>query len=267
MARDVRRHRNYHDVVTGADVLIVEDSPEIARLLEPELIAANHRVQHATTVSGALSAFDRSPPDLVVFDLTLLDEDGRDLCRRIRERSNAFVVVVSGRDDEVDKIVGFRSGADDFVTRPFSPRELTVRVEALLRRSRNLDEQVSARTVGDVVLRTSAREVQVAGQPVALTRLEFDLLETLTSEPDLVFSRKMLLDRVWGPGWYADDHVVDVHIANLRKKVDRPGNPSIVRTVRGVGYQLNRRPPEHTAPGRGGSGRGSAANGLGGRGV
>lgn len=219
-------------------MLVVEDAPEFAQMVTSILRTAGHRVRTAATVADALASLSAAPPDLVVLDLTLPDGDGLDLCKMIRDRSSAYILVLSGRDDEVDKLLGFRLGADDYVTKPFSPRELGARVEALLRRPRLAPAESTERVIGPVTLRVTAREVDVAGEPVELTRIEFDLLDTLSANPKVVFTRAQLLERVWGPDWYADDHVVDVHIANLRKKVDRPGVKSVVRTVRGVGYGL-----------------------------
>ena len=221
-----------------ADILVVEDAPDTLQLISGAL-RAGHRVRCAGSISDALEAISSTPPEVVVLDLTLPDGDGLDLCRTIRDRSSAYVIVLSGRDDEVDKLLGFRLGADDYVTKPFSPRELVARVEALLRRPRSTADPALERRVGDVVIRTVAREVEVAGHKVELTRIEFDLLDTLAANPKVVFTRAQLLERVWRPDWYADDHVVDVHIANLRKKIDRPGQKSIIRTVRGVGYGLH----------------------------
>jgi len=221
------------------DILVVEDAPDTSLLISGALRAAGHRVRCAANMVEALDSISTAPPDVVVLDLTLPDGDGLDLCRAIRDRSSAYVLMLSGRDDEVDKLLGFRLGADDYVTKPFSPRELVARVEALLRRPRSTTDQASERRIGDLVIRTIAREVEVAGRRVELTRIEFDLLDTLTANPKVVFTRAQLLERVWRPDWYADDHVVDVHIANLRKKIDRPGQKSIIRTVRGVGYGLH----------------------------
>lgn len=225
--------------VREADVLVVEDAPEFAQMVTAILRKSNHRVRTATTIADALEALTAAPPDLVILDLTLPDGDGLDLCRLIRERSSAYILVLSGRDEEIDKLLGFKLGADDYVTKPFSPRELAARVEALLRRPRIAAPTSTERTVGHVTLRTEAREVEIDGAPVELTRIEFDLLDTLSASPKVVFTRAQLLERVWGPDWYADDHVVDVHVANLRKKIDRPGQKSVVRTVRGVGYGIN----------------------------
>ena len=224
--------------VREADVLVVEDAPEFAQMVTAILRKANHRVRTAATIADAMEALAATPPDLVILDLTLPDGDGLDLCRVIRERSSAYVLVLSGRDEEIDKLLGFKLGADDYVTKPFSPRELAARVEALLRRPRLAVPATAERTIGHVTVRAEAREVEIDGQLVELTRIEFDLLDTLSASPKVVFTRAQLLERVWGPDWYADDHVVDVHVANLRKKIDRPGAKSIVRTVRGVGYGI-----------------------------
>jgi len=225
--------------VPDVDILVVEDAPDTSLLISGALRAAGHRVRCAASMGEALDSISTAPPDVVVLDLTLPDGDGLDLCRTIRDRSSAYVLMLSGRDDEIDKLLGFRLGADDYVTKPFSPRELVARVEALLRRPRSTADQAPERRIGDVVIRSVAREVEVAGQQVDLTRIEFDLLDTLTANPKVVFTRAQLLERVWRPDWYADDHVVDVHIANLRKKIDLPGRKSIIRTVRGVGYGLH----------------------------
>ena len=224
--------------MSRADVLVVEDAPEFQQVVGTVLANAGHTVRSATTIAEALAALERAIPDVIVLDLALPDGDGLDLCRVVRERSSAYVLVLTGRDDEVDKLLAFRLGADDYVTKPFSARELAARVEALLRRPRGDDPRAAMRTLGDLVIDPRAREVTIDGQPVELTRIEFDLLDALSEDPKAVLSRRRLLDRVWGEGWTGDDHVVDVHIANLRKKVDRAGTRSRVRTVRGVGYSL-----------------------------
>ncbi len=222
----------------NADVLVVEDAPEFARVVSTVLENAGHVVRLATTMAKALVEMDRRVPDVVILDLGLPDGDGLDLCRTIRERSSAYVLMLTGRDDELDKLLGFRLGADDYVTKPFSARELAARVEALLRRPRPEVGSEVSRVFDDLTIDTGSREVTVGGVLADLTRIEFDLLDTLSASPKVVFNRQQLLDRVWGPGWHGDDHVVDVHIANLRKKIDKPGGKSWVRTVRGVGYSM-----------------------------
>jgi DNA-binding response OmpR family regulator len=224
--------------VQDTDVLLVEDAPEFAQLATNVLTDAGYRVRSASTLAEALVSMSTAMPDLVVLDLGLPDGDGLDLCRSIREHSNAYVIVVSGRSSEIDKLKGFRLGADDFLVKPFSGRELVARVEALLRRPRADNAEGLPRVFGDLVLDPHSREVTVQGERVELTRIEFDLLETMSANPKLVFTRQQLLDKVWGPNWFGDDHVVDVHMANLRKKIDVADQKSWVRTVRGVGYSM-----------------------------
>jgi DNA-binding response OmpR family regulator len=224
--------------VTDTDVLLVEDAPEFTRLVTDVLTDAGYKVRSVTTLADALVSMTAAMPDVVVLDLGLPDGDGLDLCQSIREHSNAYVIVVSGRASEFDKLRGFRLGADDFLMKPFSGRELVARVEALLRRPRTDQTEGLPRVFGELVLDPHSREVTVAGSPVELTRIEFDLLETMSANPRLVFTRQQLLDKVWGPNWFGDDHVVDVHVANLRKKIDAGAEKSWVRTVRGVGYSM-----------------------------
>jgi DNA-binding response OmpR family regulator len=224
--------------VTDTDVLLVEDAPEFTQLVTDVLGDAGYKVRSVATMADAVGAMNVKMPDIVVLDLGLPDGDGLDLCRTIREHSNAYVIVVSGRAQEVDKLRGFRLGADDFLMKPFSGRELVARVEALLRRPRADQTEGLPRVFGELVLDPHSREVSVAGSPVELTRIEFDLLETMSANPRLVFTRQQLLDKVWGSNWFGDDHVVDVHVANLRKKIDAGVEKSWVRTVRGVGYSM-----------------------------
>jgi DNA-binding response OmpR family regulator len=220
------------------DVLVVEDSPEYAQLVVSVLKQAGHRVRTAGTIAEAEEMLAAMRPDLVVLDLVLPDGDGLDLCRSIRERSNAYILMVTGRDEEVDKVIGFRLGADDYVTKPFSPRELGARIEALSRRPREPLTEMVERAFGEVVIRPLAREIEVAGEPVELTRIEFDLLDRLSANPHQVLTRSQLIELVWGGSWFGDDHVIDVHIANLRKKLSAYTEQPVVRTVRGVGYGL-----------------------------
>jgi DNA-binding response OmpR family regulator len=224
--------------MSGVDVLVVEDVPEFTQIVSSVLRAAGHRVRAASTVADALTSLSSVPPDVVILDLSLPDGDGLDLCRTIRDRSSAYVLVLTGRDDEVDKLLGFRLGADDYMTKPFSPRELGARVEALLRRPRHADPATAVREFDGLSINTAARQVAVDGVSVELTRIEFDLLEVFSANQKVVFSRQQLLDRVWGPGWVGDDHVVDVHVANLRKKLDVGDRRQRIRTVRGVGYSM-----------------------------
>lgn len=221
-----------------ADVLVVEAAPEYAELVSVVLGRAGHELRVAPNLAAAVTAMTARMPDLVVLDLALPDGDGLDLCRAIREHSDAHVLVVSGRAEAADTLLGFRLGADDFVLKPFSGRELAARVEALLRRPRQDAAPSAVRVFEGLRIDATSREVSVAGNPVELTRIEFDLLEMMAEHPRTVFTRQQMLDHVWGEGWFGDDHVVDVHVANLRKKIDVPGRASFVRTVRGVGYSM-----------------------------
>lgn len=217
----------------------MDDERPLAELVGSYLERDGFEVTLAGDGAEAVALARSADPDVVVLDLGLPGLDGVEVCRRIRAHSDAYVVMLTARTDEVDTLIGLSVGADDYVTKPFSPRELAARVEALLRRPRVAASIATERVIGHVTLRTEAREVEIDGSLVELTRIEFDLLDTLSASPKVVFTRAQLLERVWGPDWYADDHVVDVHVANLRKKIDRPGQKSVVRTVRGVGYGIN----------------------------
>jgi DNA-binding response OmpR family regulator len=226
--------------MSGARVLVVEDAAEYAQLITAALRQDGHTVSGATTIDAARTQLRSSKPDVVVLDLTLPDGDGLDLCQEIRATTNAFVLVLTGRDDEVDKLVGFRLGADDYMTKPFSPRELAARIRALVGRSRprDGDDTTSMREIGTLTLDVEARTVTVRDRKAELTKIEFDLLDALTRRPGAVLSRLQLLEAVWGTDYIGDDHVVDVHIANLRKKID-DDSTNHIRTVRGVGYAAN----------------------------
>ncbi len=231
--------RRTQEPAAATRVLVVEDAPESVELLRNVLAREGYRTAVASTGPEAIDEARRFAPDVILLDLGLPELDGVDVCRTIRGFSDAYIVMLTARTDEVDRVVGLEVGADDYVTKPFSPRELVARIRAMMRRPRSRDGDPSGRRVfGDLVLDPLARTVHVGDDEVLLTRIEFDLLETLTSNPQVVFSRQMLREQVWGPQWFGDDHVVDVHIANLRKKIDPPGGRSRLRTVRGVGYRM-----------------------------
>jgi DNA-binding response OmpR family regulator len=180
-------------------------------------------------------------PDVVVLDLMLPGIDGVEVCRRIRTFSDVYVIMLTARSDEVDKLVGLSVGADDYLTKPFSPRELVARVRALLRRPRAAARPgpAAVRRIGGLLIDPAAREVTLDGRPVPLTRTEFDLLDVLSGEPGVALSRRTLFERVWGAPWRGDEHLVDVHVGNLRRKLgDEPARSRYVRTVRGVGYRM-----------------------------
>lgn len=225
-----------------ASVLVVEDAPEFRQLLDAVLSSEGYDVALATDGASAVDAARSVVPDVIVLDLGLPDIDGIEVCRQIREFTDAYVIMLTARCDEVDRLLGLTTGADDYMTKPFSPRELIARIQVLMRRPRSSAvaptmARADLLRVGDIELDTAAREAFVGGVLVELTKIEFDLLVTLSLRPAMVFSRQMLLERVWGDDWFGDHHVVDVHIANLRKKIDR-GGPGHIKTVRGVGYRL-----------------------------
>jgi len=223
-------------------VLVVDDAPEFVEMLVPLLEREGYTTRSAADGEQAIDVARAFVPDVIVLDLGLPKLDGVDVCRQVRTFSDAYVIMLTARADEVDRVVGLEVGADDYMTKPFSPRELVARVRAMLRRPRTTPSVAAQggdlRTFGPLEVDPLGHVVRVGGDEVQLTRIEFDLLETLSSKPAMVFSRALLRERVWGPDWFGDDHVVDVHIANLRKKIDLGGEASFVRTVRGVGYRL-----------------------------
>jgi DNA-binding response OmpR family regulator len=217
--------------------LVIEDAPEM-RLLATQLLEQNgFEVAAAPDGEQGLALAEEQRPDLVLLDLTLPGLDGLEVCRRLRAFSDAYIVIVTGREDELDKVEGLTVGADDYVTKPYSPRELHARIQAMLRRPRMpVTGTLAVRAIGQISLDVDARTVAVAGEPVDLTRTEFDLLAALSERPGAVLAREALLRRVWGPNWFGDAHVVDVHVSNLRRKLGAAGKQ--VQTARGVGFRL-----------------------------
>lgn len=220
-------------------MLVVDDAPEIVALVQGALEGEGFSVKVAEDGEGALELARSFDPQVVVLDVGLPSLDGIEVCRRLRTFSDAYVVMLTAKGEEIDRLVGLSVGADDYLTKPFSPRELVARIRAMLRRPRSSDAGAGTRKeLGDLTLEVESREVTVAGTQVALTKIEFDLLAVLLSRPNVVFTRDMLLTRVWGENVYMDTHVVDVHMAELRRKLgDDPKDPRYVRTVRGVGYR------------------------------
>jgi DNA-binding response OmpR family regulator len=222
--------------------LIVEDEENLVRLLRGYLEREGFEVSEARDGLAALKAAREVNPDVILLDWMLPKLDGMDVLRELRRFSDAYVIVLTARVEEVDRIVGLSTGADDYLTKPFSPGELVARIRAMLRRPR--DEMRAAGeegsfSVGELSVDRGRREVWFKGVEVSLTASEFDLLTALASRPGLVFTREQLLTRVWGENYFGGDHLVDVHIANLRKKIEvEPANPRYVQTVRGVGYRF-----------------------------
>ena len=220
-------------------VLVVDDEEPLAELVASYLRRDGFDVTVAGDGERAIELARELEPSVIVLDLMLPVIDGIEACRQIRSFSDAYIVMLTARADEADKLVGLSTGADDYVTKPFSPPELVARVRAMLRRPRPGNASAGTRAIGALEIDPAAREVRLGGRPVELTKLEFDLLDVLSGEPRVAFSRSRLLERVWGPDWFGDDHVVDVHLANLRRKLgDDASAPRYIRTVRGVGYRI-----------------------------
>jgi DNA-binding response OmpR family regulator len=217
-------------------VVVVEDDPHIADLVDLYLRREGFRVLLAADGEKGLDLFKREDPWIVILDVGLPGHrDGFDVCREIRSRSKVPVLFLTARDDEVDRILGLELGADDYLVKPFSPRELVARVRAILRRTREGPAPQEVVTVGDVEVDLRRREARQGGRAVALTTREFDLLAFLANNLGLALSRQQLLDGVWGTDWYGDERTVDVHVAQLRKKL---GSELPLATVWGVGYRF-----------------------------
>jgi DNA-binding response OmpR family regulator len=214
-------------------VLLVEDEPSVGELVRGYLTRDGYRVIWVRSGDEALIELERHPVRLVLLDIGLPGRDGFDVCRDIRARSQVPILMLTARDEEPDRIVGLEVGADDYVTKPFSPRELVARMKAVLRRSEP-QERHESMTLADVVLDRESRDVSVAGTPVELTAKEFDLLAFFMANSGIVVSRDLLLDRVWGVEYPGGTRTVDVHVAQLRRKL---GRPDLIRTLRGAGYK------------------------------
>ncbi|MDH3684194.1 MAG: response regulator transcription factor [Acidimicrobiia bacterium] len=218
------------------DVVVVEDEPDIGDLLALYLRREGWRVHLATTGADGLDAIRARRPDFVVLDVGLPgDLDGFDVCRELRQSSDVPVLFLTARDDEVDRILGLEMGADDYVTKPFSPREIVARIKAVLRRSRATDDATSGATFGSVLVDIGRREVSRGGEVIPVATQEFALLEVLVDNQGVVLSRRQLLDLAWGEDWIGDPRTVDVHVRQLRRKL---GDDLPLVTVRGYGYRL-----------------------------
>ncbi|MBM3676673.1 MAG: response regulator transcription factor [Actinobacteria bacterium] len=218
-------------------ILIVEDEQSIASFVSLYLKNAGYAVKVAPTGTSALSAFASETPSLIILDLNLPDMDGIEICRRIRKGSDVPILMLTARDEDVDKIIGLEVGADDYLTKPFNPRELVARVKSVLRRSspdKRRDEGEELRH-GDLVVNAGRREVHVGDQEIQLAPKEFDLLWELLDHRGLVLTRDQLLERVWGYTFAGDTRTVDVHVRQIRRKL---GDASPIVTVWGVGYKV-----------------------------
>jgi two-component system, OmpR family, response regulator ResD len=229
--------------MAGESILVVEDEANIAKLLTMYLEKDGYRVLVARDGQQGLERFERDHPDMVILDLLLPKMDGLEVCRRIRRQSFVPLLMLTAKRDETDKIVGLELGADDYMTKPFSPREMVTRVRAILRRAKQ--STVTAVSLDgtlefdDLMIDVPRHEVRVGARVVALTAKEFELLRTLAGSPGKVFSRDALLNQVWGYDYYGDARTVDVHVGTLRKKVEaQPSSPRWIKTVWGIGYKF-----------------------------
>jgi len=220
--------------ISTGTVLIVEDDHSIGGLVRTYLERLGYKVVWVRTGEDALIELTRHPVKIVVLDIRLPGMDGFDVCRAVRARSAVPIVMLTARDEEADRVTGLELGADDYIPKPFSPRELAARIKAVLRRTESRADVEDVVELGDVVLDRRGHEVTVAGKPVELTSKEFDLLDCLIENGGIVCSRDQLLDRVWGMSYPGGTRTVDVHVAQLRRKL---GRPDLIRTVRGSGYK------------------------------
>ncbi len=224
-------------------VLVVDDEESIIDLVRSYLTREGFEVDVARDGPSGLARARTFRPDVVVLDVMLPGLDGIEVLRQMRRESSAYVLMLTAKAEETDKIIGLSVGADDYVTKPFSPRELVARIRAILRRSRNGGDQPRPLTFRSLRIDPAKREVWKDDQPVELTTLEFDLLHALASYPGHVLTREQLIQRVWGPDYFGDDRVVDAHIKELRRKLgDDAGRPRFIQTVRRVGYKFGDEP-------------------------
>jgi DNA-binding response OmpR family regulator len=231
----------------ASTILLVDDEDSVQKLLTYPLEREGFRVVPARDGEEALTRFAAEPFDLVVLDVMLPKLDGLEVCRRLRSQSSVPIIMLTARDDELDKVLGLELGADDYITKPFSIREFRSRVRALLRRAaapRAPTAEDDVLSVDGLVIDVAKRTVEVSGTSVQLTYVEFELLRTLASQPGRVYTRKMLLEALWGGSDYREPRTIDVHVRHLREKLEPdPREPQYIVTVRGVGYRFRDRKP------------------------
>ncbi|WP_225754843.1 response regulator transcription factor [Actinotalea sp. Marseille-Q4924] len=222
--------------------LVIDDERALASVVASYLERDGFEVHLAFDGPEGLDSARSVDPDVVVLDLGLPRMDGVEVCRQLRTFSDCYVVMLTARTDEIDTLIGLSVGADDYITKPFSPRELMARITALLRRPRRAEATPASAeplTLGDLTVDLESREVHLDGALVPLTRTEFDVLSTLAKSPNRVFSRRALIEDVWGATWVGDEHLVDVHVLHVRQKLgDTVAEQRFIRTVRGVGYRV-----------------------------
>ena len=225
--------------MTGELILLVDDEPNIIELAQLYLEREGYRIITASNGKAALDQVDKERPALMVLDVMMPEVDGLEVCRTLRGKKDPVaILMLTARDEDIDKILGLELGADDYLTKPFNPRELVARVRAVLRRSSNLSDSIIEEQIrfGDILIDPRRREVRIGGQPVEIRTQEFDLLYTLARQPGIVLSRDQLLDQAWGYDYYGNTRTVDVHIGHLRKKLS--GSDVKIETVTKVGYKL-----------------------------
>lgn len=227
-------------VMAAAKILVVDDDSAVRNLIQRFLLQQNYQVESAEDGKTALAIFEQFNPDLVILDVNLPDALGFNLCQEMQNRSGVFVLLLTSRTDEADKIRGFAKGADDYLTKPFGLGELEVRVAAILRRQRVVANTEQQRLVFEkLIIDSVRREVMVNNETIALTALEFELLHFLASHPGRVWRRTELIQQVWDYEYVGDQRVVDVHIGQIRKKIEiDPTQSTLIQTIRGVGYKF-----------------------------
>ncbi|OAN47567.1 DNA-binding response regulator [Chloroflexus islandicus] len=219
-------------------ILVVDDEASIRNVAKAYLEHAGYRVLCATTGPEGLQMALEDQPDLIILDLMLPGMDGMEIAARLREHSDVFILMLTARSDEMDRVAGLRVGADDYLTKPFSPRELVARVEAILRRRRGKPAKSSIMRFTHVEIDPDTREARAAGQLLELTPTEFDLLLALARNHNRVLSREDLIEKVWGADFYGTDRVVDVYVSQVRRKIEALTGENLIRTARGVGYRF-----------------------------
>lgn len=223
-----------------ATILVIDDEDSILNVVEAYLKSDGNTVHLARDGVSGLAAFRRYNPDLVILDIMLPEMDGMEVLQHIRRESDVYVLMLTAKSEEFDRVMGLTVGADDYLTKPFSPRELAARVKAILRRGRNTaQDERQVLIFKHLKIDTARHEVERDGEQIELTALEFKLLSTLATYAGMVLSREQLLERVWGYDFYGEERVVDVHIGHIRQKLEcDPAEPQFIITVRGVGYKF-----------------------------
>lgn len=228
-------------MVSSGRVLVVDDEVALAEIIASYFKREGFDTETSHDGLAAVEAARAMRPDLIVLDLMLPGLDGVEVCKEVRKFSDAYIIMLTARDEEIDKVVGLAVGADDYMVKPFSTKELIARARAMLRRPRTDATEIENEsiTIGELFIDLDTRIVRLGDKPIDLTRTEFDILAAMARRPRVAFSRRQIIDTVWGDGWYGDEHVVDVHVGHLRKKLsDNSADSIYLRTVRGVGYAV-----------------------------